>query len=35
MLNVDDVKIMNLQTYRNTIVKHQYEKNLSTQGLRL
>jgi hypothetical protein len=27
MLNVDDVKMMNLLTYRNPIVKHQYEKN--------
>jgi hypothetical protein len=26
-LIIDDVKIMNLQTYRNPIVKHQYEKN--------
>ena len=27
MLNVDDVMITNHQTYRNSIVKHQYEKN--------
>jgi hypothetical protein len=29
-LIIDDVKMMNLQTYRNTIVRHQYEKNLFT-----
>ena len=39
MLKVDDVKMMNLQTHRNSIVKHQYGKNFSilpqASGLRL
>ena len=35
MLKVDDVKMMNLQTYSISIVKHQYEKNLATQSFRL
>ena len=32
-LNVADVMIMNHQTYRNPIVKHQYVKNLSNLKL--
>jgi hypothetical protein len=37
MLNVVDVKMMNLQTYSDKIpvVKHQYVKNFKTQGLKL
>jgi hypothetical protein len=32
-IELDDVMIMNHQTYRNTIVKHQYEKNESLKVL--
>ena len=35
LLNVDDVQIMNLQTYRKSIVKHQYGKNFSTLSFSL
>ena len=32
-LIIDDVKIMNLQTYRKTIVKHQYERTFKLNAL--